>query len=645
MDLGSGRRRGGVRSSVVAGSVWESRMKSDQVKGGIKVFPNAEENQSSQDENGGNGKTLNSKKGQTIGGVAGNGKRKTRKSDSLEGVEKNPIPIARGKNEPSQSPQQPPPKSPISVTKELSVSVDGVNKSPVQVKKGRSEGSKELSKSVDGIEKSPNKIRKLRSEISKGSAELSKEIVESGVKGSAELAQEIVESGEVVECDSVENKEKSDLIKVADESSNDHGSNSVLGDQENQNDGSVEATEKNGSEENCKEFGVCEEKVISSTVRNTDADGDGDAQFNEEEEEEEEEVEEEVEEEEIEVEVEKKQIVIKEMNVPEQKPKPIVNEVKKFNQFNNRSTPFSSTVNMQPPPVVKRATPIYTNPPSKPSHSSHDHQSFPQSHNKLQNLVDLVMWRDVSKSAFVFGIGTFIIISSSYTKDLNISFISVISYLGLVYLATIFLYRSIICRGVLEIDETNCVLGEEEAVWILKLFLPYLNEFLLKLRALFSGDPATTMKLAVLLFVLARCGSSITIWKMAKLGFFGVFTLPKICSSYAHQLTAFGKFWIRRFRDAWNSCTHKKAVAMGIFTLVWNLSSTIARIWAAFVLFVALRYYQQRMLEERGEEDADPGEETQETLQRRNRHPRGPRHGLRPTVLEANLPNKLKKGF
>lgn len=34
--------------------------------------------------------------------------------------------------------------------------------------------------------------------------------------------------------------------------------------------------------------------------------------------------------------------------------------------------------------------------------------------------VDLVMWRDASKSAFVFGIGTFAIISSSYTKDLNI---------------------------------------------------------------------------------------------------------------------------------------------------------------------------------------------------------------------------------
>lgn len=30
------------------------------------------------------------------------------------------------------------------------------------------------------------------------------------------------------------------------------------------------------------------------------------------------------------------------------------------------------------------------------------------------------MWRDVSRSAFVFGIGTFLIVSSSYAKDINL---------------------------------------------------------------------------------------------------------------------------------------------------------------------------------------------------------------------------------
>lgn len=43
-------------------------------------------------------------------------------------------------------------------------------------------------------------------------------------------------------------------------------------------------------------------------------------------------------------------------------------------------------------------------------------------------------------------------------------------------------------------DEEEYVVGEEEAVWLIKLVLPFFNEFLSKLRSLFSGDPATTMK-------------------------------------------------------------------------------------------------------------------------------------------------------
>ncbi|KAJ6330728.1 hypothetical protein OIU76_009348 [Salix suchowensis] len=310
-----------------------------------------------------------------------------------------------------------------------------------------------------------------------------------------------------------------------------------------------------------------------------------------------------------------------EFRTPEEKPKKVVSEVKKVEQFNNRTAPTSSAVNKLPPPVLRRAT-LYQNLAKASATSSipfaNEYQSFKETrrHSKLQNLVDLVMWRDITRSALAFGMGTFTIISSSYSKDLNVSFISVISYLGLLYLATIFLYRSLISRGVIDIDDDDrsYVVGEGEAIWLLKLVLPYLNECLLKIRALFSGDPSTTMKMAVLLFVFARYGSSITIWKMAKLGFFGVFIVPKVCSSYSTQLTAYGKFWIRRFRDAWESCSHKKAVALGIFTLVWNLSSMVARIWALFMMFVAVRYYQETMerdgwVEEEEEEEEEEADE------------------------------------
>ncbi|KAE8714011.1 hypothetical protein F3Y22_tig00110201pilonHSYRG00037 [Hibiscus syriacus] len=614
MDLSF--RRGEANSSVVvAGSVWETRMKNDGVKGGIKVF-NGVENGNITQENGNAGgtgsKRLSLKKGQTVGG--GVGKRKTWKNESFEGLEKNPNQVAKGNKTQNQVAEG----RSLEHCKYLSLSVDGINKkNPVQVKKGRSEGTRELSKSVDGIERSPIHMKKPRSEVPKKSAELSKD-------GN--------EAGERIEGNSVQlRKAESDQSASKGKINEGNGKVLVLDDQKGGNNVSIEENEKNGSEseENCKEFGVCQENVITSGTSNGELVGSSSPDVSVDDDdgvEDDEESSAEEEEEEIEVVGNEKKSFddIKEMNVqekkpdkvadeakklPETKPEKAVNEVKKISQFHKRTAPFSSVVNKQSTPVVKRATPLYTTPTkvakSTPSSDDYHYQSFPQTQNKLQNLVDLVMWRDVSKSTLVFGMGTFIIISSSYTQDLHISCISAISYMCLVYLAVIFFYRSVICRGIVDTDESSYVVGEEEVYGVLKLVLPYLNEFLIKLRALFSGDPATTMKLAVLLFVLARCGSSITIWKMTKLGFFGVFTAPKVCSSYSQQLTAYGKFWIRRFRDAWESCTHKKAVAMAIFTLVWNLCSVVARIWAAFMLFVALRYYQQKIVADDWVEDED----------------------------------------
>ncbi|RWW29623.1 hypothetical protein GW17_00005838 [Ensete ventricosum] len=95
-----------------------------------------------------------------------------------------------------------------------------------------------------------------------------------------------------------------------------------------------------------------------------------------------------------------------------------------------------------------------------------------------------------------------------------------------------------------------------------------------------TGKFMSLWQLAVLLFAMARCGNSITIWTLSRLLFFGVFTVPKICSSYSTQLAKHGNFWVERIRDGWESCTHKKAVAAAVFTLIWNISSTVARIWA-----------------------------------------------------------------
>ncbi|XP_016481746.1 uncharacterized protein LOC107802707 [Nicotiana tabacum] len=574
MEVVNKRRSKISRNGVMSGSVWENRMKYDKVKGGIKVYSNSEKEEETpevkNDEKTSTTTTIISTTSETnqvdkklkmgsksnlgVGGVM-SGKRKTWKSES--NFEGNSIQISRKRSELNKNLDE--------QCKELStVSTEEMKKSPIQNKK------------------SSVLLRKVKSEANKGANE------DGNVKNS-ELRKvksmsvngNLRNSVQLVKAKSATSKEVEEKCKNFEENK------VVVG-------VGVEESKKNlEKEENCKEFGICEEKVITSNVE-SQVKCSNKEKLNLENEEEWDEV--------FDEEIEKELSVdVIEINVAENKPKKIVIEEEKLLISNEKSVPISPIIKKQPSPISGQAK-IHLQSPTRTKSVpvSDEFHTIPRQHSKLQSFVDLVMWKDASKSALIFGIGTFIIISSSYTQDLNISFISVVSYLGLVYLAAIFLFRSLnIHRGANNINESSeYVVGEEEAMWILKLILPYINECLLKIRALFSGDPATTMKMAVLLFILARCGSSITIWKMSKLGFFGVFIVPKVCSSYSTQLTAYGTFWIRRFRDAWESCTHKKAVAFAIFTLVWNLSSIAARIWAVFMLYVGFRYYQQKLMKE-----------------------------------------------
>ncbi|GJZ01900.1 hypothetical protein Tco_0519861 [Tanacetum coccineum] len=56
----------------------------------------------------------------------------------------------------------------------------------------------------------------------------------------------------------------------------------------------------------------------------------------------------------------------------------------------------------------------------------------------------------------------------------------------------------------LDDDDDDSVIGEDEAIWALRLFLPYINEFLLKVKALFLGDLATTMKVMQIIYTNYR---------------------------------------------------------------------------------------------------------------------------------------------
>ncbi|KAJ1410360.1 putative reticulon-like protein B21 [Sesbania bispinosa] len=228
-----GKRRVGARGSVVAGSVWETRMKSDEVKGGIKVF-NAEENP---EEGGGNGGSRLRRSSIGAATVASTGKRKTWKSSesSSEGLDKSPIQVAKGKpvTETQKNSEEP--------CKELSISAsEGIKKSPIHARK--------IGSFADKIERSPIQNRKVRSDTQKGATEVGRENGESGEgheRNSGQLR-----------------KSKSDSIKK-----NAFGS----GESRNEDGGSeggcekieIENGENEAADENCKDFEVCQEKEIS----------------------------------------------------------------------------------------------------------------------------------------------------------------------------------------------------------------------------------------------------------------------------------------------------------------------------------------------------------------------------------------------
>nr|GMD81484.1 reticulon-like protein B21 [Ipomoea batatas] len=513
---------GGRRKGVVSGSVWESRIRLDEVKGGIKALINTSQTEESENpqeidaqnaafsppSNDGvleeDGKSSVGPKPSPVGA---SGKRKTWKAESFEGT---PIQIARKtRSDLTKSFDE-------EKFKELGVknqsqsknsrSQEGIERSSAEKIKSRSGLQKQKVKPLlndSGTEKN-SQVKRVKSEnslslhpVNTDSAS-SKDFNENGksCEGVDEPKNATFDKNKVF----FQGEEaKSEGNKVIDESKNNLKKCMA------NNEKKPTEVQKTKSDENSKEPKVAIDLVKSTPkVEGDDSDRD---QWEEAEEK-------------PEIKVENKNVV-KEISASSEKEKPknIVTVERKLHHSNIRAVPISPIVKKQPSQITGHARIHPTPSRTKPVPASDESHKTHRPHSRLQSYADLVMWRDITKSAFVFGVGTFLIISSSYVQDFNVSMTSVLSYMGLVYLAVIFTFRSFFHRGTIHLGETSdYVVGEDEAVRVVKFVLPCINEFLLNIRALFSGDPATTMKMAVLLFILAQCGSSITVWKMAKLG-------------------------------------------------------------------------------------------------------------------------------
>lgn len=211
-----------------------------------------------------------------------------------------------------------------------------------------------------------------------------------------------------------------------------------------------------------------------------------------------------------------------------------------------------------------------------------------------QMIRELVMWRDTAKSSLWFGFGCLCFLSSCFTKGLNISLFSVISQLGLLFLAASFISNTLHQRENVRMTY-EVKLTEEDVLRVVRVVLPGLNLAICKIRKLFSGEPSTTLKVAIFFLFGGEYGHLLTLWRLCTLGFFASFTVPKLYSSYSAQIHSKVEQCKWRVLEAWKTCSHKKIAALSVATAFWNLSSLKTRVFAAFVTLVILRHYRQHV--------------------------------------------------
>ncbi|ONK80196.1 uncharacterized protein A4U43_C01F14960 [Asparagus officinalis] len=147
-------------------------------------------------------------------------------------------------------------------------------------------------------------------------------------------------------------------------------------------------------------------------------------------------------------------------------------------------------------------------------------------------ILELVMWKNAAKSSLWFGLGTMFFLSSWFSKDVEFSWISAVSHLGLLILGLAFFYDSVPQR------------------WLLFL--------------------------------------------SSQLRFFLGFTLPKLYTCYSDKIQEKVEEMRSYVWSAWKSYPRKRLTAASTIMVLWNMFGIKMRLFAAFISVVVLRYHHQQ---------------------------------------------------
>ncbi|KAM3191709.1 hypothetical protein ACQJBY_069147 [Aegilops geniculata] len=153
----------------------------------------------------------------------------------------------------------------------------------------------------------------------------------------------------------------------------------------------------------------------------------------------------------------------------------------------------------QPLPAVKEkkgsSLALVPYPPINPTRGAENVEQFDWE-GLWERVVDLVMWKNVGRSAFWFGSGSMLFVSSSFSRDVNFSPIKILCHFGVVTLVLAFFKDSIPQRQNTE-QVRSFQLTEEDVLRVGRAVLPIANSLISMSRVIFSGDPSMTLKVSL----------------------------------------------------------------------------------------------------------------------------------------------------
>lgn len=170
---------------------------------------------------------------------------------------------------------------------------------------------------------------------------------------------------------------------------------------------------------------------------------------------------------------------------------------------------------------------------------------------------DLMMWRHIKDSAFIFGSGLTLLIALTYFSIISVfayaSFGVIILTGTLVFgrqLVFSFQQRTDVPHPFQHILDCSSVISPEYVHQQVDNILHPFNRSLTRMRNLYLADSlAETLKMAFYMYLLTYIGAWFNLMTLVIMGWVGAFTIPKIYTMYRRQIDGVLNMFMGYFRQ------------------------------------------------------------------------------------------------